>query len=91
MQLNPTTLALVAAGIGLIFFPQLKTFFAGLANKGGGQDAPALSPSATPRPKRSEMLVEILDLQDKAAAMGITVAFEELGKAAIAIIGGPMK
>jgi hypothetical protein len=37
------------------------------------------------------MLIEILDLQDKAAAMGITVAFEELGKAAIAIIGGPMK
>ena len=89
MQINQTTLALVAAGIGLIFFPQLKAFLAGLATRGGGQDVPAPKPAAMP--KRSDMLVEILDLQDKAAAMGITVAFEELGKAAIAIIGGPMK
>jgi hypothetical protein len=37
------------------------------------------------------MLIEILDLQDKAESMGITVASEELGKAAIAIIGGPNK
>ena len=89
MQINPTTLALVAAGVGLIFFPQLKTLLSGLAARGGRQDASAPTPAA--RPKRSEMLVEILDLQDKAESMGITVASEELGKAAIAIIGGPTK
>ena len=89
MQINPTTLALVAAGIGLIFLPQIKALLSGLAARGGGHDAPAPTPTA--RPKRSEMLIEILDLQDKAEAMGITVASEELGKAAIAIIGGPTK
>jgi len=89
MQINPTTLALVAAGIGLIFLPQIKALLSGLAARGGRQDASAPTPAV--RPKRSEMLVEILDLQDKAEAMGITVASEELGKAAIAIIGGPTK
>lgn len=81
-------IGLIAAGGAVLFFPQLKKLWTRFAAEGGSLPPSVATGSVKLNTSRSAMLAEILELQEKAQAMEIPVAAEELQKAAHAIIGG---
>lgn len=89
-EVNIETVAIVAAGLAFIFWDKIAPFFSGAKPASSAVTQAAPAPAKKMRDQRTELIVDLLDLQTRLESAGEASAAGLIANAARGLIaGGP--
>lgn len=87
-EINLQTAAVIAAGLAFVFWDQISSFLAGKPAAGGTTPTPSPAPAKKMRDQRTELIVDLLDLQTRLESAGEASAAGLVANAARGLIAG---